>query len=347
MTFDIERLIHSFKTAIACIVALLLTKFIGLGADQWIVITVIVVMCAQIYVGSVIQKAYLRFLGTLAGCLLAASMLAAFGHTALIILLCTGVSSFIFSYLATSQENLSYMGTLGAVTTAIIMLGNNPTTLFAVQRFAEISAGILIATLISQYILPIRARTHLKRAQANTIEQLQQFYNATMIEHSITTSADYQDLDENIVKTILKQRQLAKESIRESLSNKFDTNHFMQTLYCEREILRIIWFMHDAFTHIKNAESTLANLPALAQFNTSIQQALTTFIHVIQKGNASKEHIHIPDLVALRTAIEQSTTTTNERLQQIYIDGFLFSAEVLTNTLARLAGLYQIMTYKA
>src|SRR5215208_1762168 len=142
---DWERIIHSIKATIACILAILLMYLVDLPRDPWIVITIIVVMCAQIYVGSVIQKSYFRFLGTLVGCLFATITLALLGATPLAAMLAIGSSIFIFSYIATSQEQLMYTGTLGAVTTAIIMLSIEPSYMIAAQRFLEISVGIFIA----------------------------------------------------------------------------------------------------------------------------------------------------------------------------------------------------------
>src|SRR3990167_8470194 len=153
---NIERVIHSIKTAAAVTIGFLLTRLVGFPADQWIVITILVVMCAQIYVGSVIQKAYLRFLGTMIGCLGATLAIVIFGHTSVTVAITLGLASFTFSYIATGQESLSYAGTLGAVTTAIIMLGQSPTITFAAERFLEISVGLFIATVVSQFFLPIQ-----------------------------------------------------------------------------------------------------------------------------------------------------------------------------------------------
>jgi hypothetical protein len=201
--------------------------------------------------------------------------------------------------------------------------------------------GILIATVISQFVLPIHARTHLRRAQAATLEQLRDFYVTAMITHTL----DSQDLDENIVKSISRQRQLAKESQRERFGEKFDTEHFVQTLYCEKEILRSISLMHNAYTHIKNAEASLANLPELHTLNDTIQQSFNVFIKVVELKDASKEHIHLPNLNTLREAA-QANMQTSPPEQLVYIDGFLFSAEILTETLAKLAELNQVMVYE-
>ena len=344
MRIDIERLIHSLKAAIACSFAFLLSKIVGLAADPWIVVTVIVVMCAQIYGGSVVQKSYLRFLGTLIGCLLATTTLLIAGDSFLTIFLAIAFAAFLFSYLATSGESLSYTGTLGAVTTVVILMVPHPTPLLASQRFLEISIGILIATLTSQFILPIHARTHLRRAQAKTLEQLRDFYSATMVTHSITTHTDYLELDQSIITALVRQQQLAKESIHELFGEKFNAEHVMLTLYCEREMLRAVSFMHHALAHIHHAETSLAHLPVLEAFNKTTLNSLETLIAVIKSPAAPKEHIHIPNVNALREAILKSVEQGSEE-QSIYADGFLFSAKIFTDALGKLAGLYGVMSY--
>ncbi len=344
-SITIEHLIHSFKTAIACLFGFLLTRLIGFAADQWIVVTIIVVMCSQLYVGSVLQKSYLRFLGTLIGCIFAAITLAVSGHNNFDIAITIGLSSFIFSYLAVSKENLTYAGTLGAVTTAIIMLGQNPTILFAMQRFLEISIGILIATVVSQFILPINARTHLRRTQAATLNQLRDYYIASMMTKDGGQAFDYHEVDESIVKSLLRQRQLAKESSSERLGSTFDPVHFSKTLYYEREILRALTFMHSAKTHIKNSAQIFMHSPAAHAFNETILQSISTLIKAIENDNTANEHIHIPELDGLKEELQKNVHAPS-RNELIYIDGFLFCAEVLLSSLRALAELYNLMVYE-
>lgn len=340
---DTERIIHSVKTAIACILGYLLITLTGLHGGQWVIISIIVVMCAQIYVGSVLQKAYLRFLGTFIGCLLAAITIASFGNTHLIIALTVGFSSLIFSYIATGQESFAYAGTLGAVTTAIIMLGqSSPTVLIAFERFLDISIGILIASLVSQFILPIHARNHLRRAQALTVHQLHDYYQQIMA----TTKEDDKkmlvahEIDESIVKSLLKQRQLAKESRRERLGPAFSSDHFVQTLYAEREILRAITFMHHALTNIRQVDSFM-HTQAMKIFNETILAALETLSEAIEKGSSKRKHIHIPSISPLQMSLEKNVrASANDEM--MYVDGFLFSAEMLTNSLKKLADLYHL-----
>lgn len=342
---DTERLIHSLKTAIACIIGFLLTRVVGFPADQWIVITIIVVMCAQIYVGSVIQKSYLRFLGTLTGCLFAVATILAFGESRLAIGVTLALSSFVFSYVATSQENMSYAGTLGAVTTAIIMLGQTPTTMFAAQRFLEISIGIFIAAMISQLILPIHARTHLRRAQAATLEKLRDYYTACMVTRNIDIEElHYLDLDESIVKSLSKQRALAKEASHEPLGKFYNPDQFIKTLHFEKEILRAIDFMHMALINIKNVDAMLNQSKQIHIFNDRVLQALNTLIKVIENDSIDQSHIHIPSIHTLKHDFQQDNGNSNPD-NIVYVDGFLFSAETLATCLSKLANLYQLPVY--
>lgn len=338
--FSIEKLTHSVKTVIAVAIGILFTRIFHLPASQWIVITIIVVMCAQIYVGSVLQKAYLRFLGTLIGCLFATATIMTVGETNLSILVAVCLSSFIFSYIASGEE-LSYAGTLGAVTTAIIMLGQTPTVALAAERFLEISIGLFIATMVSQFVLPIHARTHLRRAQAETLEELRDYYVAVMMNPPDHPQTDYHDLEESIVKSLLKQRQLAKESAREPLGLKFSHEHFLQSLYCEREILRAITFMHNASSHLSRSTEGLFQQPALSAFNKMIIESLNHIIAAVKTQDINKIEITISGVNQLKEYIE-TNIHTSPREELLYIDGLLFSAELLANSLKRLALLYHV-----
>lgn len=339
---NIERLIHSIKTVIACLIGLLSTRVIGLAAEQWVIITILVVMCAQIYVGSVMQKAYLRFLGTLLGCLFAAATLLIAGSEPIAIAVTMALSSFIFSYIGTKQESYTYAATLGAVTTAIIMLGQQPTLLFALERFLEISFGLFIATMVSQFVLPIHASVHLRRAQALTLDQLSHFYKKALIDHfGKAEETDYHELDEEIVKSLLMQRQLAKESARERLGPGFSTEHFMQSLYAEREILRSITFMHNALIHNTIVSNFFAQSPAAHLFNDKVLAALAVLTKAMAPEGPEPQAITLPSLKEINESIAIRDTLPSQE-EMVYIDGFLFSAGMLTHSLATLANLYRV-----
>lgn len=337
-----ERLIHSLKTAIACSGAYLLARAVGQPADQWIVISVLVVMTAQIYVGSIIQKSWLRLLGTLMGCLVATASIILFQHSFVVTLATIAFASFLFSFIATSSENLMQMGTLGAVTTVIILFGNPPNLSLAVMRFIEISIGIVIAALVSQFIFPIHARTHLRRAQAAALTQIRDYYAAAMINRFAKSSQiDYSELDETIIKSLLKQRQLAKDCAPELIGKRFDPEHFAHSLYCEREMLRAINFMDMALSKINSLQSIYVAQNPLTPFNTAVMQALEVMVRVLKTNNLTNAHIHLPTVTFMANALQQHPGLS-DRHQRIYLDGFVFCAEVLVTSLRALAVLYKI-----
>ena len=337
--FDRERFIHSLKTAIACSIGYFISKIIGLPADQWVVITIIVVMCAQLYVGSVLQKAYLRFFGTVIGSLFAAGTIALFGVSHVAITSTIALSSFVFSYFAASSENNSYAGTLGAVTTAIIMLGQEPSLLYALERFLEITLGLVIATLISQFIFPIHARTHLRHLQAKTLASLRDYFLLALTQTQ--TELTIVELDEGIVKTLMKQRQLAKESKGERLGIAFDPKRFMQSLYAEREMLRAITFMHQALNHAPNLQAELTKLPAWDAFQKPIVDALEVIIRSLKEDRYTHHHINIPNTLTLKRAADALAW---DEKTQLNLEGLIFSADILTSNLKKLAELFHIRT---
>ena len=341
-SFDKERLIHSIKTTVACIIGIIIAKIVNLPGSQWIVITVIVVMCAQLYVGSVMQKAYFRFFGTFVGCLFAAAVLLIFGYDTFAAILAISISSFVFSYVATSQENMVYTGTLGAVTTAIIMLSPEPTLLYAIERFTEISIGILIAALVSQFILPIHARNHLRKEQATTLKHLHDYYVALIVSrHSEKSTDDYHDFDEKISKSMIKQRQLAKESTRELLGIRFNPVLFMQTLYYEKMILRAITIMSMALKQAIVMESSYTILPAAHHFNEAILQSFNQLINKLENKKTNAISVRDPDFNNLKMELLKNIDQlANDELMPV--EGFLFSAKLLTENLIQLGNLYSV-----
>lgn len=340
---DSERIIHSLKTVVACLIGLLFTKFISFSSDIWVVVSVIVVMCAQIYVGSVIRKSYLRFLGTLVGCLFAVLTLLLIGTSNVAIVVAISLSSFIFSYVATSSETLMYAGTLGAVTTAVIMLGPKPTVIFAWERFLEISIGILIATIVSQFILPIHARKHLRNNQATILEQLRDYYIAIMDpKQNLSSASHYDEIDDGIIKLLSKQRQLTKESTGEPFGRTFNVKQVMQILHHEIEMLRTIYFMHRITVNLKNMNEFLT-LESLHHFNDKFLESLNSLISWIQYKDKKHSHIHIPELTQLKKEIHKKFSG-EENIT--YIDGFLFLAEILVNSLLSLANVYHVPVFE-
>ena len=61
------QVIHSIKTAIACLIGVTLEKYYNWPSGQWVPITIMVVMSAQTHFGGALRKSYMRLLGTISG----------------------------------------------------------------------------------------------------------------------------------------------------------------------------------------------------------------------------------------------------------------------------------------
>lgn len=337
LSLDNERLIHSFKTAFACLVGFAITKSVHFYFDQWLIITILVVMCAQINVGSMLQKSYMRFLGTLAGSIIAAIILKIYGTDPIPIAITITAAAFIFSYIATGPSTINDAGTLGVVTITIILVGKNPTLMTAFARFVEISIGILIAAIVSQFILPIHARRHLRNLQAETIRQLRSYYLATFLTNQ-TESEDYQELDEAIAKSLAAQRKLAADAKREPFGTAFNVNNFKKSLNCEKEILRSISFMHRAYQISPDSKILFSTVDFLPDFHKKICQALQDISNCIEQRISAKDKIFLPSIQLIKNAID-STRSHSQVTDIIYVNSFLFCAEILIDELTQLVEL--------
>ena len=317
-----------------------ITKFSGIPADSWLVVTICVIMCAQIYVGDILQKSYLRFLGTLFGCLLGAFVLLAFGATNVSIVVTIAFATFVFSYIATGSERISNVGTLGALTIVIVMLNNEPSLKATGTRFLEICAGIIIATVVSRYILPIHASDHIIHAQSETLEKLHDYYFNTIVTHDPKLLPfDYYGIDEGIGIALSAQRQMAKSASKTWFEPTFDRKGFLESIYCEKEILRAINFMYNALEGLGDTRKPFLDLRALHQFHETILYSLKSLID-FPETNCVTSILSISTFIELKENVQKYDTQFSKE-ELFYVEGFLFSAEILVKNLIRLSNFYK------
>jgi uncharacterized membrane protein YccC len=327
LSVKIERLIHSIKIALAVLLGFFAIKFIPLHLDQWLIITIVVVMSAQLNIGSMLQKSLLRFIGTLAGAGIALAAIC-FSSSTIFFISIVILSSALFGYLATSNKSYSDAGTLGAVTVIIILMGQAPTLFTAVDRCMEICAGIALSALISRFVFPIQASSHLRNTQANTLYLLKKYYIAIF---SDDIREDYFALEESIAKLMIKQRKLALDAKHETKT--FNASYFYQSLWCEREILRCITSMHHAYTATIATKTQLSHLQILPTLHGDICQALSEIANSIQAKK--KLTITLPTTQQIKPLIQQLTQTCTFE-EEIILASFLFSVSILIVRLNKL-----------
>lgn len=336
---DTERLTHGLKTAFACLVGFILMRVFHPYIDQWLLITIIVVMCAQLSVGSMIQKSYMRFLGTVLGSSIAALTLLIFGFNELVFAIVITLSVLVFSFIATGEKSFSESGTLGAATVVIILINPHPTLMVALTRFLEISLGILLAALVSQFVLPMHASKHLRETQAKTLRKLRIFYlSVSHAEETKEEGDEYLKLDESIALTLIKQRKLATDSSRELFVEAFNRLRFQNILQIEKEILRCIAAMHHIYELSAFTKQLFTSEDMQKDFHMHIAGLLENMATFIER---SKEVpvTTMPNIEILK-AFVYSKEDTCSREDRVYLDAFLFAAESL---IAQLESLLKLM----
>lgn len=329
MLIDGERLIHSIKTGFACLIGFVIIKLLHshFSFDQWLIVTILVVMCAQISVGGIFYKSILRFMGTSVGSLLAAGAIIYFGNDTLTFAATIALAGMAFSYVATGNKTYADVGTLGAVTTAIILINPNPSLRLAFERFCEITMGITIAALVSQFILPIHARTHLRRNQTNTIHLLSEYYA-----YATSTNPDSKEkinlVDEKIVQSLLNQRKLAIEAKQELLGDKFAPEQFKRIIDSEKGLLRSIDFLN-RYYHDTQIYQFLENNSAWQEFNQKIHELFKQVAQQLEKPTQPTTPINLPSLGALQETLSTTYRDQPEALHKV--EGLVFCLRNILN----------------
>ena len=138
---------HGLKTAIAAAICLALVRLLKFEQGYWAIVSTIVVMQSE--TAATLMASWDRLIGTALGAVLAWLTATVWqGHLfiyAVMILLCMLISEMIGSKTA---------GRMAGVTASIILLVPNsaPHARVAMDRFLEVSFGILVSLAVSQLI---------------------------------------------------------------------------------------------------------------------------------------------------------------------------------------------------
>lgn len=328
--FDLDRAIHSVKTVVACLLGFAAAQLLHVVNQQWTIITILVVMCAQPRVGALVQKSYMRFLGTLIGGVIAALTLVFFGSDLNVIILVLCLATLWFSYIAESPSALSDAGTIGVVTVAIILLSPQQSLSLAMDRFLEINLGIVIALLVSRFVWPLHSRTRLLNTIASTLAALKDFYVLINQEKFIQGEIIDIDYEEAIVASLIKQRKLFEEAARESFTPMPVVIEFKRILFCEREVLRNISLMYYAL-HSVSREAFLA-LRRCSIFNTlhvQVANLIAQAARALQTKNMLKSNVLVTLPADWKRQIRDSINVIEDEMLEediLHIDSFLYGA---------------------
>jgi uncharacterized membrane protein YgaE (UPF0421/DUF939 family) len=224
--------INAMKAILAVSIALTVGNYTGFlfGIQEmyvWMVITVLVVMSTQPNLGGAIDKALMRFVGTVVGAVISILLILIFDKDLQIVLVMPFLALAV--YVAGSSSRFSYAGTLSAITLTIIIFNEHPSLHLALYRGAEISIGISIALIVNRFFFPIRAGTRLKQSYSKSIYQIRDFFSILFVERN----SEHVKLQESLFYEFSKHLSLLKE-LKYEQSSKNVKEYDKMGLYIRR-----------------------------------------------------------------------------------------------------------------
>lgn len=344
---DSDRIIHSLKTAIALLFGLLISYLFKLPLQGgWVVITILVVMCAQSRVGAILQKSYMRFLGTVIGASVASLTLWLVYPNVIFTVLILCVVTAVFSYIAESPNTWSEAGPLGAVTLIIILISKDPNFHTVISRFLEINLGIIIALLVSRFIWPLHSHKKFHYVLIDTVQRLKSL--AQQLEEFSSANEDknekvYEAFENKILGNITIQKKLFQEVMRESFGRSNLSQVFKNILNSEREILRCITLMRNALMNFSDQNMLVFNQhKEIQKIYQLIQDLFKENIHNLndnENKQVAKEACFL-DLKDFKQKIQLNFQLLEiNHSDQFAIDLFIFSADRLLTQLRTLINL--------
>ncbi|ATN86025.1 FUSC family protein [Coxiella burnetii] len=343
-----ERVIASFKTALACLIGLIIGELLHLSMPQWVLITIVVVMATTIRIGGTIQKSYFRLLGTLIGAVLAAGTLYLLGDQPTIIHILLILLLAVFSYLASSSSDISQFGLLGATTMVMILDARTPTLKTALDRTLEIFLGIVIAILVTRFIFPAHAKKLLRFSIANTIKQFQALYKL-FVTHKLTKEslAEQEKIENNIITDVSKQHTLLQEAVNEDPRVKKYRLTYQAIFLLERKLLRSIYMLRQTILTESVQIHDFFQNQDIIKLNQQIVD-LFDFIHAIFSKQTpavmppSKEELY----ESIEKIIQSLSESKGPTYRIINIHAFEFCLEHLVNVLYEIEKLMQKLDSK-
>jgi uncharacterized membrane protein YccC len=327
-----DRIIHGLKTAIALLIGMLVVHLFNLPVQgRWVLISILIVMCAQSRVGAIMGKSYMRFLGTLIGACIAALTLCLAYPSVIGVTLMLCLTTALFSYVADSPNYLSEAGPVGAITVVIILTTPNPSYATALTRFVEISLGILIALLVSRFVWPFHSRTKLRCLLKNTLEDLKILFEQLRTWGSQEAEKIYETYADKISSCFANQNKLYDEVRRESFDQSNFAQVFKNIVRGEHEILRYMNLMREALIHFSGEGGISFNQQISVKKIYEASQYL--FESIIDQFNANKNRYTVESLSdvlhwkdKMRKELEPLIHNAADKLA---VDLFIFAADQL------------------
>jgi len=334
---DYYRTVHSLKTAIACLIGLGIEKYYNWPSGVWVPITIMVVMSAQPHFGGVLSKAYMRFLGTVCGVIVTILTLLLFGTNLYVIFVVTFIVCVLFSYLASSKEDISYAGTLGGVTVLLTLTSQGTNVIYAAQRGLYIVIGIIIALLMSRLIFPIHARDRFRYHVGLTLRNLKTLYFKTVqMQRSADAAVADVAIEAQLVQDIATQPRLIQEAVIGSKVFAAKKSLYQEVINIERRIHRLINLMYRSIYEVRSIHVTDQQLSIVNNLHISIENTLEDMANCFTYGSRLQDSNSIDQPIAKIISIADHLPTQDGADKLLVEHSFLFCMEQIIIEINRL-----------
>ena len=169
------RIIHVVKISLALLIAHVLNLFYPVPYLAWTSVTIVIIMLTLPQVGGALEKSIQRVIGTLFG--------AAYGISILYLTndpLLSGLLALLAIAVITwrASGKMSYAYLVAGFTLMIVLDGGEQGIEEAIWRTANILLGCLIAILVSQCVLPLRARNEWRWLLAQSLRGMSRVWQS-------------------------------------------------------------------------------------------------------------------------------------------------------------------------
>lgn len=208
MNLTISHVRQAVQTAVAGVLAMYLSRYLGLPEGYWAAVTAVIVVQASL--GAALKESSVRVAATAIGAAVAIPVVTYFGRSLLIF----GAALFA-TVLLCSVLRLSAGLRVAATTVAIIILiprlGTPSES--GVHRFLEVSFGIVVALLVAKFVWPAASLEDLRKGLAGMYSQLHSLCAALLQRYRDEPHPDIAEL-----RTAIAHTQRSTEDLHEQAS---------------------------------------------------------------------------------------------------------------------------------
>jgi uncharacterized membrane protein YccC len=166
---------QALRTGIAALLCLYITKFLGLKQGYWAAISAIIVL--QSHMGATVKASLGRLMATAIGAVIGAILVSFEGNSYLSVAV-----AITLAILCCTPQRLRDGYRLAGSTVISIMFGTKFDSPWAtaLERFVEVSMGIVVALIVAKALWPSHARQQLRKEIQQAFSELYVLFNAVI-----------------------------------------------------------------------------------------------------------------------------------------------------------------------